>query len=103
MQYVISLGLTLLLEGALALAWGIRGRDLLLVALVNCLTNPLVVLVHNLAPGLMLGTVLPELWAVVTECWFYRTRETDIRRPVLFGISANVFSYFTGVLLNWIL
>ena len=36
----ISLGLTLLFEGAFALAWGLRGRDLTLCALVNLLTNP---------------------------------------------------------------
>ena len=43
----ISLLLTLLLEELFALAWGLRGRwELTMVALMNCLTNPVVVLLH---------------------------------------------------------
>ena len=46
---VWALGLTLLLEEGFALLWGVRGkRDLGLVALVNCITNPLVNVLYRL-------------------------------------------------------
>ena len=99
MQYVISLGLTVVLELLLALCWGIRGRDLLLVVLVNALTNPLVVLWHNLSGW----TALPELCAVITEALLYRAKGDRIRWPFWFSAAANVFSYSTGVLLAYLL
>lgn len=103
MQYLISLVLTLLLEGLLALLWGIRGRDLWLVALVNILTNPLVVLWHNLVPGVLLGTALPEILAVSAEACIYLHKDNAIARPILFSICANAFSFGTGLVLNLIL
>lgn len=103
MQFVISLLLTILLEGAAALVWGIRGRDLVLVTLVNILTNPLVVLVHNLAPGFLWGTLVPELLAVFTEALIYLRKENRIPHPVAFAVTANAFSYLTGVALSALL
>lgn len=104
MHYLISLVLTLFIELAFALLWGIRRKDLLLVALVNVLTNPLVVLVHSLLLpcGFLVHTLLPELWAVGTEAAIYCRKRTHIPRPVLFGILANIFSYSAGVLLQLI-
>lgn len=101
MQYLVSLFLTLLLEEGLALLWGVRGRDLLLVALVNVLTNPLVVLTHNalLPYGVVLHTVLPEILAVAAEAFLYLRRENRIPHPALFAVTANLLSYATG---QWI-
>ena len=49
----VSLALTLVLEEGFALAWGLRGRrELGLAALVNCLTNPPVVLLYHTATAL---------------------------------------------------
>ena len=49
----VSLLLTLLFEELFALAWGLRGkRELGLVALVNVLTNPPVVLLYHTATAL---------------------------------------------------
>ena len=49
----VSLGLTVLLEEGFALCWGLRGRrELTVVALVNALTNPAVVLARHTAVGL---------------------------------------------------
>lgn len=46
----VSLLLTLAFEEGFALLWGLRGkRELGLTALVNCLTNPPVVLLHHTA------------------------------------------------------
>ena len=48
-----SLALTLVLEELFALLWGLRGRrELTVVALVNVLTNPPVVLLYHTAVGL---------------------------------------------------
>lgn len=96
MHYLISLGLTLVLEGGFALALRVRGRDLLLLALVNVLTNPLVVLANSLW-GVIL---LPELLAVAVEAGLYGWCRGRIRHPVLFALGANVFSYTTGVVLQ---
>ncbi len=105
MHYLISLGLTLLLELAVALLWRVRRLDLALVVLVNALTNPLVVLTHGmlLPYGVLVHTVLPEFFALAVEALIYCRLENNIRRPVLFAIAANGFSYTTGLLLQWLL
>ncbi len=105
MHYLISLSLTLLAELLFALIWGIRKKDLLLVGLVNLLTNPLVVLVHGLLLpcGFLVHTLLPELWAMGTEAAIYHRKKNRIPYPVLFGILANALSYSTGFLLQLII
>lgn len=69
----VSLVLTLVFEEGFALLWGLRGRrELGLVALMNCLTNPPVVLLYHTAAGLwhwnaVLVTLVLEAAAVVVE------------------------------------
>ena len=61
---IVSLALTLMLELGFALILGVRGRrNLALVALVNVLTNPPVVLLCSLFPSPLL-TIAAELSAV---------------------------------------
>lgn len=105
MHYLISLGLTLLLELPLAWILGVRRRDLGLAAAANLLTNPAVVLIYTLLPrsGILLHTVLPELWAVVTEAVIYQRLGRCVRRPVLLSLETNTFSYFMGLLLRRLL
>ena len=94
---LVSLLLTLLLECAFAFVAGARTpRRLLLVALVNVLTNPPVVLLCTLFPS-------PLLAAVLTEGLIYRSRADWLRRPFLFSLAVNAFSYLTGLLLNLLL
>lgn len=102
MHYLISLGLTVLLELPLALVFRLSGRDLALVAVANLLTNPLVVLTHTLLPdaGPLLQTVLPELWAVATEAVIYEKLGRSIPHPLGLSVAANAFSYTTGLLLQ---
>lgn len=102
----VSLALTLALELTFALAWGLRGRrELVLVALVNCLTNPPVVLLYHTAVGLLGWAALPvtaalESAAVLVEWRCYRACSERLRRPLLFAVLANAFSYGVGCLIN---
>lgn len=104
----VSLALTLLFELGFALACGIRRRDLLLVALANVLTNPVVVLTALLCRAY---TSLPEAayvapmeaLAVLTEALVYKKGAEHIRRPLLFSLCANAVSYGLGLALGYIL
>lgn len=102
----VSLALTLVFELAFALAWGLRARrELLLVALVNCLTNPPVVLFYYTCtrlwgwPAPPVAAVL-ECAAVAVEWLCYRACSEKLRRPLLFALLANAFSYGAGCLIN---
>ena len=103
---VMSLALTLALEELFALIWGLRGRrELGVVALVNVLTNPPVVLLYHTAVGLLGWNVLAvaavlETAAVLVEWRYYRLCSRQLRRPLLFALLANVFSYGAGQLIN---
>jgi len=101
----VSLALTLLLELAFALLWGLRGRDLILCCLVNLLTNPPVVLLALLwrqygpAPA-WLPVPLLEAGAVLLEGRLYRRDGERVRRPFLFSLCANAFSYALGLVFS---
>lgn len=102
----VSLALTLVLEEGFALAWGLRGRrELALVALVNCLTNPPVVLLYHTAAGLLgwnplaVAAVL-ESGAVLVEWRCYRAYSEQVKRPFLFALLVNLFSYGAGCIIN---
>lgn len=95
-----SLLLTLSLELGFAMLWGVSRRDLPLVALVNVLTNPVVVLcyflVKSVYPGILpQATLLLEVMAIFTEGWLIGTR-SQIRSPWVFAVLANLFSFMIG-------
>ena len=102
---VISLLLTLLLEELFALVWGLRGRDLKLVLLLNLLTNPLAVSAHfalcrlRSLPELPVVLVIEGL-VVLTEGACCRSLGEKIRHPWVFALAVNLFSYGTGVLMQ---
>lgn len=103
----VSLLITLICE--LAFAWIAKKRkkhDLLLVLLVNVLTNPAVVLIYALLSRrihtVLLKLVL-ELAAISVEAYYYKKYALDFPRPFLFSIGANAFSFFFGILLQQIL
>ncbi len=102
MSFLLSLGLTLLLEGAVALTWAIRGKDILLFALANILTNPPALLLHLLFPGW--GMVMAvELGAILVEGSLYKELGRAIRRPWSFALFANAVSFTAGLWLDAIL
>jgi len=102
----ISLVLTLAFEAGFFFLAGKRNKkDLLLLVLVNTITNPLVVLCHWLALvsaqlNAALLLVPLEIFAVVAEGALYRRFGEDFKRPYLFSLSANSFSFALGMLLQ---
>ena len=104
---VLSLGLTIILELLFAFLWGMDKRYFRLVAVVNILTNPIVVGCHILTRlyfpfALMYVTIVLELLAIVTEGILYK-KHSAMKFPLMFSLCANVFSYSMGEILNRIL
>ncbi len=104
LSLLISLVLTLLLELGFAWFWGVRGKGLALVILMNILTNPAVVTIHFLCT-VVLGwnelfpVLLLEAAAITAEGFCCRGM---IRKPWTFSIYVNLFSYLTGELLQFL-
>ena len=102
---LISLFLTLILELAFAVLYGVREpKSFGVVLWVNVLTNPVVVSLHYLslyrrisyAGWITLGL---EIAAVLTEGLIYRKTHA-VPRPFFFSLAANSFSYAVGALIN---
>ena len=102
----VSLLLTLVFEEGFALVWGLRGRrELGLVALVNILTNPAVVLLYYTAAGFWHWNAIPvtivlEASAILVEWCCYRAFSDQVKRPFLFALLINLFSYSAGCVIN---
>ena len=104
----VSLCLTLVLESLFYLLVKQKSlRDWAVVLLVNVLTNPIVVLVSVLThldgwKNAFL-TVGLEAAAVLCEGVFYKLCAAEIKKPFVFSLCANAFSYIFGlVLLNFL-
>lgn len=104
----VSLGLTVVFELAFALCCKIRSpRDILLIVLVNLLTNPALVLTSILMRErlsvLPVFIILPlEIMAFVVEGICYKYRGEKIKRPFLFSFCANALSYCFGVVFSFV-
>lgn len=102
----MSLALTLVLEIGFFLLVGKRNKkDLLLVGMVNTITNPAVVLLFWLSAYYSdwnrVAVMIPlELLAVCAEGYYYRKYGQDFKRPYLFSTVANAFSFGIGILLQ---
>lgn len=79
-------------------------RDYLVVLLVNLVTNPVVVLVSVCTGFAGLADVLLtaglEISAVLVEWQLYNNCAENLRRPFVFALCANLFSYFAGLILQ---
>ena len=101
----LSLALTWLLESIAYLF--IKKKclhDFLVLLLVNLVTNPVVVLISvgtsfTGAKDIAL-TVFLEVSAVLVEWLLYKNCAKNIRRPLVFALCANAFSYFSGLILQ---
>ena len=97
-----ALAMTLVLELVFALAWGVRKEGLLVVGLMNLMTNPAANVLYYFGVQL-LGW--PPLWltlaleAAVVAAEGICGRGI-IRRPWLFALLVNLFSYGVGALIQ---
>ena len=104
----LSLTLTILMEELFAVILGIRDKkDLILIGLVNVITNPVVVLSYYLFLyytdlNLMIVTIVLEIMAIYVESLYYKRYGKDYRHPIVFSLSANAFSFGVGKILNLI-
>ena len=96
---LFSLALTEVLECGFARGVGLRGRALLLCALVNLITNPPVVLLSQLLGGGWLLIAGLELVVVATEGLLYRYSGL-YTHPFRFSLFANVLSFCFGLVVN---
>ena len=102
----ISLFLTVVFETVFFFITGKRvKKDLLLVILVNVLTNPVVVLLYWLSVlytdwNRTLVKIPLEIFAVLTEWYYYKKYGQTFKRPFVFSVTANAFSFTVGVLLQ---
>lgn len=101
-RFLISLVLTLCIEVMLAAMCRIRGKDIWLVVLVNCLTNPAAVLLSVLTGDRRSIQFLIEAVVILTEGWYYKKYGEAIRHPVWLAVICNVSSYGLGLILNHI-
>lgn len=109
-MFLVSLGLTLIIETVVALFWKIRMPGMIVVWLVNTLTNPpavlLVWLLVRLFPGVSSVVIqLPvECIVVLVEAWIYRgfakKEKWTIRHPVWLSVAANAISWSIGLMIQ---
>lgn len=100
-MFLISLGLTWLIELTIAAFFGLRDKkSMLLVLLVNLLTNPAAVLICHLG----IPELPVELAVMAVEAFVYTSFSKDkrwqITHPVILSVSANVIAWFAGILLQ---
>ena len=99
LKLVISLLLTLVTEFPVAFLFQAKGKDLLLVFLVNILTNPAVVLVSTLTGDRVSLQMILEGMAILAEGFYYNKYSTYMRKGFLCSICCNLVSYGVGLLL----
>ena len=100
-MFGISLGLTLLIELPIGFAMGMREKKhILLMILVNVLTNPAAVLLCWLG----VPQIPVEIGVFLVEAsvyyWFSRDESWNIKHPVLLALLANLISWTSGILIQ---
>lgn len=100
LMYGLSLGLTLLVEGIVGWCFGLRSREqMVLLVLVNILTNPAAVWLHVFAG---VPQIPIEISVVMIECYVYHIfRKThQLPHPLLLSLTANGISWGLGLLIQ---
>jgi hypothetical protein len=103
---LISLGLTVVLEVIFVLA--LKNRDirlLVLIVLINILTNPPTVLIYTLLT--QYGNFSPlyitlglEMLVIFVEYRYLKSYRENMKYPLWLSIGMNVFSYTAGRIIN---
>ena len=105
--FLIPLLLTILVEEIIALIWGYRSRrDLLVVFLVNLVTNPAVTALRYLAGQYLpapihrtLILIFLEILVLLAEWFLFRRFLSKGRHFFLFSLTMNAASFAAGFLL----
>lgn len=111
-MFAVSLGLTIIIECSVARVWGLKSRkEMLLVLLVNILTNPAAVFCVWICNGYLgsdfsfLYQCIVEFVVVVVEgkvySGFAKEEGWNIKKPVQFSIIVNMISWLSGVVLQY--
>lgn len=102
-MFAVSLGLTLVIELGACLLLGMRiKRQILLVTMVNILTNPAAVLLCWLgAPQVPVEIAVIAVEGGIYRC-FSKEERWNITHPVLLAAGLNILSYSAGLLIQWI-
>ena len=95
--FALCLGLTLAIELPIAYLWGLRGRELVAVAVANVMTNPLAVALHLWG----IPQIPIELGVVIAEGIAYSLHFEKC--PWRLAIVSNAVSWGIGLILNFIL
>lgn len=99
----VSLTMTLIVELAIGLCFGYRSRkEILLVFLVNVLTNPAAVLLHWLGVSQIPIEIAVVFLEAMIYVWFSKDENWKIPRPICFALTANVISWGAGLLIQQI-
>lgn len=108
---LLSLVITLITELILAVLLGVRGIDLVVIGLANCVTNPIVNYCYDWAlvlsnGNLMISSIclfLLEAFAVICEALLFRAllRYRKIR-PVWLSLILNASSFSVGLIITLI-
>ncbi len=102
----ISLLFTLIFEILFFKLTGKKNKkDLVLVYLVNVLTNPPVVLIYWLVViytsfNSILLKVILESCAILVEAYCYKHYGEDFNKPLIFSLGANIFSFTIGLVIQ---
>ncbi|MBO4562622.1 MAG: hypothetical protein J5772_03330 [Clostridia bacterium] len=101
---IISLALTEAIELPLLFALGFRGKELIIAALANVVTNPPLVFTYSVLTAFThlpaWSVILPlELAAVLAEALIYK-KATARRLPLLDSLIANAVSYSIGLVIT---
>lgn len=101
-MFTLSLGLTLLVELPVGWCLGLRRKKyLMLMVLVNVMTNPAAVLACRLGcPQLPVELVVFAAEAAV-YFWFSRDKNWEISHPVRLSLLTNGISWSLGWLLQY--
>lgn len=110
-MFLVSLLLTIAVELAVAfVCFAIRGKNkILLVTLVNVLTNPPAVLLCWLGRRYLPDTAdlsvqfLVEVAVIIVEAWIYcsfaKKSQWEIDHPIKLSVAANLCAWLFGVIL----
>ena len=100
-MFGVSLALTLLIELVIGWCFGMRARrQILLVVLVNILTNPAAVMLHWLGMPQIPIEILVMLAEAAVYWLFSRDESWNIRYPVWMSVICNAVSWTGGILIQ---